>query len=388
MPAAVVGSCKLVGAQHATSGPLAIVPQMLHAKWVARFTEQDGKALGKLKKRVSAATTKGARGVFLPLVQRMGCYAKAGVIVLVEAKDANGKEPASFEEVMKAATQVDVKDTAWKPVMKFTPKGAHVLCDVWAKNPTAAKADRKRALKLNLSSEPYVVEEIRNVAHTVNLPNQKPLAVKYSFTRLRPVAQKALKIPKPKLARVVASEIVAPPEIVKAAKQLKFIDSDQTTMVIVPRASLNAWGGLAEDGEDTRDFDRACAAGPLATLDVDGRPALVIGQDAGMAFHPTDDGGVIIQWIGADSEAGILSAALSIPADQWKPTKLRWNVGDGELVMIGAPTPGKCATCERVDIKIPPGTYALETCERFRADVRVGKQLQPTLLGAVRLVKS
>lgn len=381
MPAAVTGTFKLVGSPHWTSGPLGLIPQKQHATWSKTFTKADSVLLGKMKKRVVPTDT---RGIFFPTLGEAGYFQDGATIVLVSATGTD----ESLKDVLKAATQVDVADTAWKPVAVTTFTGKHVLWNAWAKDLQGeAIRDRKRAHAVPVKTGvEYLVEEIRAVPFRVKVfPNQKPVDVTYSFTRLRPAGgTPAASKARPAALPPVASELVASPELTKHAKALRFVDSDQTTMVVMPAAALPRWGGLASP-----DYTRACAVSGLGLIDVGGKTnALVIGMDSAMAFHPTPTGGLILMWVGADSAAGVLTLALSIPDKQWKKSKVVWDVGDGKLVMIGAPTVGSKAGRARVDIKLTPGTYRVESCWGFRGDVRVGKATESVNVSALRLVRA
>lgn len=384
MPAAVAGKFKRVGSPHWTSGPIGIVPIALHGLWATDFTEADGKALGKLKKRVLVAESKGIRGLMFPRLAEAGCFQHGSTVVLVEARDADGRPPRPLEPVLKAAAEVELDDKAWKLVTRYTPHVPHVLCDAWAKDVHGeGKRDRRSKLALALALEDYVVEEARGVTHEVQpFPNKARMTVTYTFTRLRPANAAPVKAKAKPAPPATPGVLVASPDVVKAAKRLRFVDSDQTCSVILPRAALRTWSGL--DGDD---YDRACAVSGVGLIAVDGGKALAIGMDSAMAFHPTATGGLVLMWVGADSATGVLASALALPEARWQKTKVTWDVGDGKLVLIGAPTVGKTAGKARVDIALRRGRYRVETCWRWECDVRVGKRVESTMIAALRLVR-
>ncbi|MDQ3338536.1 MAG: Imm21 family immunity protein [Myxococcota bacterium] len=380
MPAAVAGTFKLVGSHHWTSGPVAIVPAALHARWVEAFTDADGKAIRKLKKRASIGPE---GGVFFPKFGVVGMYQRRGVTTFVEAHDEDGRYPTPLEPILRAATQVEV-DAGWKHVASYRLAGPHVLANVWSKDTKGAASDRKRKSKLALKAGDYVIEELRGVKHSVQpQANKRALEVSYSFTRIRPAGE-APRATKAKHVELGPTELVATPEVVKASKKLKFVDNDQTCSVVMPRAVLHAWSGHDEKPDGTTDFWRACAVRGVGFIDVAGAKALVIGSDYAAAFYPTAKGGMLVLWSGADSAAGVLANALSIPDAKWKKQKAPWRVTDGVLVLIGAPTTGSRAKTQRCNFELAPGTYELATCWGHAADVRVGKRVEESGASAIR----
>ncbi len=388
MPAAASGKFTLIGSPHWTSGPLAIIPVDLHKKWGAELTESDSIAMGRMSERVVTSET---QGVFFPLLGEAGLFQQGSMVTLVDAVDLDGRRPVFPKLVLEAAAQVEVEDNAWKLVDHKTFNGPHVMWNAWAKNLQGeAIRERQGGLALHLGAEDYVIEEIRGVPFAVKpMPNKKPIQVKYNFTRLRPanVVPVAVKPAKAALPPIV-SVLVAAPDTIKAGKKLEFVDSDQTCIVVLPRAALPSWGGVDGKSTENADYDRACAVSGAGLIPVAGkRKALVIGMDSPMAFHPTKTGGLILIWVGADSATGVLALALSIPDKQWKKTKLTWDVGDGKLVMIGALSVGRKAGRQRVDIALASGKYRVEECWGFAGDVRVGKKTEEVGISALRLVR-
>jgi hypothetical protein len=381
MPAAVRGRFKKIGSPHWTSGPLAIVTAAHHARWKTAFGTADGKALRAHKKRVVLA---GGAIVFGRLGEA-GCFIDGDTVVLVEAVDGDGRRPVPFDPVLRLAPQADIGTRAWKEVRRFEPRGAHALCDAVAADPRPGLPERKAAIELPLAATEYVIEELRGVRAEVQPINGKrAVPITYSFTRLRPASKAVSAAPAAKAAPA-PTELIATPDVVKRARGLRFVANDQTCSLIVPRALLPAWGGL--DGKNTRDYWRACAVKQVGTIDVAGHPALVIGMDSGMTFVATDGGGLVVMWVGGDSAAGVLAAALSIPDKAWKKMPARWKITDGKLALIGAPTVGREAKRQqRVDIELAPGTYTVEW-GAARPDVRVGKRLEDTHVMAVRLTR-
>ncbi len=382
MTSPVSGTFKIVGSPHWTSGPLALVPATLHERWHTSFAAPEGKALAKVK-RISLAKSMDAPGVFFPFGEA-GCFVDKSVIVLVQAKDAEGHRAVPALPILKAAKQVDVDPAAWKEVSRFTPAGPHVLSDAVARDPRTGMRERKKRVAVKLAGGEYVIEQIKNVVHTVKAePNKRAVAITYTFTRLRP-ANLIVKTKAATKAQPGPSELVATSAVIKAARKLRFVDNDQTCSLVMPVKALRVWGGLGGDG---RDYWRACAVKSVGTIDVEGHQALVIGMDSGMTFWPVGDGGLIVLWVGGDSAAGVVTSALQMPAKGWKAMKTRWKVTDGKLALIGAPTVGtKAGRTARVDFTLARGTYRVEWAWQS-ADVRVGKKLEPTQVMVVRITR-
>jgi Immunity protein 21 len=86
---------------------------------------------------------------------------------------------------------------------------------------------------------------------------------------------------------------------------------------------------------------------------------------------PTNDGGLIVRWMYAESEEEVLRAARSVPEDVWEETQHRISVGNDGLLIFDSACPGDdlpsiCGEGPEVSwikVSIPSGTYEVDAAD-------------------------
>ena len=126
--------------------------------------------------------------------------------------------------------------------------------------------------------------------------------------------------------------VTATEEHHQTAEGLHFVGGE--LLVLVARAHLTEyWGCNDEDGEysDDSHYEEICAAEGLH-CEVAGNPVLSLQTPDSTAFLPTETGGYLLRWIGADSAAGVLSVALQQPYQALG--ERTWTVPEGGVVLF------------------------------------------------------
>ncbi len=185
-----------------------------------------------------------------------------------------------------------------------------------------------------------------------------------------------------------ADPVVAPAELIAATTSYPMAGADQIPMVLAPKIHMAAWTG--GDG----DYERALAVKGVGAIKIGKGNGLVIRESASMAFWPTATGGLIVIWIGARSITGCIAAALSITT--WKPEKAKLVVVKGAETLVlfdcysrgSELRPDGRIGFERnhtVTFDLAPGSYAIDSCWNWEGRVKVGRKIEDTMIGALRL---
>jgi hypothetical protein len=382
-----VAKLKTVGERHWTHGPLILGSGKLHAAWNKAFTEADAKPLKKLKKASGIAQLEGESVVFLNQ-EETGVVPWDGAAVLVHAKETTGY--FLERDRIKIIASIDPKTiaaTAWKPLGEISLGKDAVLFDVHCHDPNA-KSERKTALPLGLPAGDYVVEVAKGSATAKPYPS-KVVPCAYHFVRLRPPDW--VQTSTAKAAAIVdEGPVVASPEVIAATKKYPMATADGIPMVIAPKLHMPAWTGGGGD------YDRACDVNGVASIKIGKGQGLVISEPGGTSFWPTDDGGLLVIWVGADSMTACIAAALTIPEKQWKKTKAKLTVAkDARTFVIfnsyargtELKPNGKIGFEDdtTATFELAAGSYAIDTCWNWEAEVKVGKKIEETMVAAIRL---
>ncbi len=390
---------KTIGERHWTAGPILIAPKRLHEQLVKSFTVVEAKPLKALKKAAGIAKVGTTSVVFLGANEETCCKPWGpDAVVLVHCKETEGCLLAADRAKALAALEPrDLPDKAWKLVGTVALDGTSVMFDVGAKDPVGAKAERKRSLAIPLPKGTFVVEMATGKAMVKPYPN-KLVPVAYRHVRIRPKAwTPAPRTGAPTPPPTDDGPVLASPEVIAAAKTLVWASNDQIPFVIAPRKHLAAWqGGGIDDDIPSPDYDRACAVNGVATIALGGGEALVQSEPGGLAFWPTSTGGLLVTWLGADSAAGCIAAALSIPAKLWKREKAMLAVKKGaeELVIFDSFARGDSLTAKGLigddgsrtaSFRLKPGRYAIDSVWSYEAEVKVGKRVEDTMIAVLRL---
>jgi len=383
---------EVVGDRHWTHGPVVLGSKKLHAALAASFTDADARPLRRLKKTAGVTTLRGELVVVLASNEETGWVAWNGAVVLVHGHETKGYllEP---DRVKAMATldprTVPAKD--WKAAGTITLAANPVLFDAYSRD-VGAK-ERRTSVPVKLAAGDYVVE-LATGEVTVKPWPSKVMAMRYTFVRLRPPTWTQPAVVDAK-AVVDDGPVIASPDVITRANKLALATCDGIPMVVAPKKHLAAWTGIGADGTSP-DYDRACNVGGLGALKIGGGQGLVISEPGGMLFWPARDGGLIVIWYGADSAAGCVAAALSIPDDEYEKQKVKLVVAKGaeDLILFESAAPGSTLTRQgrigpegemTASFRLRAGTYAIDAVWNYEAAVKVGKKIEDTMIGVLRL---
>lgn len=385
---------KTVGERHWTAGPLVLGSQKLHASVCKSFTTKQAKPLARDPEEPATERVEiekfGNELVLTMRAEETGAVKWGDAVVLVHARET--KSYLLEKDRVAAIASIDPKTIpaeSWTPVGTIKLPKDPVLFDIHAHDVNAT--EKKKSLKLSLAVGSYVVEMATGTAKAKPYPS-KIVPMEYLFVRLRPPSWVQ---PGAKAAKPVVDEgpIVATADVIAKAKKLVVASSDAIPMVLAPRKHLPSWTGM--DG----DYDRACAVNGVGAIAIGKGKGLVISEPAGMMWWPAKTGGMIVMWHGADSREGCIAAALSIPDGEYKKQKAKLVVEKGaeELVLFESAAEGsslkKTGTIgddgEKAAIfKLAAGTYAIDVVWSWEAEVKVGKKIEDTMVGVIRLTRS
>jgi hypothetical protein len=385
---------KTVGERHWTAGPIVVASKRLHDRFVAKFTAADAKPLTKLVgKEVGTAKVGGETVLYLGRNDETGIVPWGDRAVLVpHCKETSGH--LMEDERAKALAQLDpyhLPDGAWKRVAELALDGTTVMFDVTSRDVNATD-ERAAALELGLSKGRYVVEMATGEADVKPFPS-KVAKVAYRFVRVRPPDWVAPQVGAAKPPVVDEGPVVAAADVITRAKKLARAENDQVPFVIAARAAMPAWTGI--DGDD---YDRACEVSGVGEIAIGKRKALVVAEPGGMMFWPTKTGGLVVIWLGAESNAGCVAAALSIPDKEWKQEKATLVVTKGaeDHVIFDSAARGDSLrrngkigeeSMPTASFRLSAGRYRIDSVWSWEAEVRVGKKIEDTMIAALRFTK-
>jgi len=184
--------------------------------------------------------------------------------------------------------------------------------------------------------------------------------------------------------------LVATDAMVRAAKRLEFVETDGGPVLVLPLAHKTEWFGVNDaDGEyafesKPTDYDRACEVNEvIEAIPVGASEAWVLPSPDPVAFHPVEEGGLLLRWVGADNGTSVLAGALLAPEALWYDTG-QVLTSEGSFAIVDAAKDGRddkpCTT-----FKLPAGRYAVWSMREFNGDVRIGKTQHETMVTAIRL---
>lgn len=387
---------KTVGQRHWTHGPLILGSKKLYTAVLKSFTKQQAKPLAALTKPVSLVKFGAETVLALATNEETGVvpWGKQAA-VLVHAREDQQNYLLEGDRVA-AIASIDprtIPAAAWKPVGQLElPKDA-VLFDIHSRDVTTA--DKKATLPIKLPADRYVIDVATGTAKAKPYPS-KIVTMTYTFVRLRPPDWQ---VPVATTEKEIVDEgpVIASPEVIAGAKKLKVADCDGIPMMVVPEKHLAAWKGIGDD-DDSEDYDRACEVEGVATIKVGKGKGLVISEPGNMMWWPTKTGGLLVIWLGADSNAGCIAAALSIPDNEFEKqrTKLVVEKGAEEHVIFESGAAGNTRKANgkigwddsmSASFKLAAGTYAIAAVWSWEARVKVGKKIEDTMIGAIRLTR-
>ncbi|MGW7071054.1 Imm21 family immunity protein [Streptomyces sp. NPDC054855] len=180
--------------------------------------------------------------------------------------------------------------------------------------------------------------------------------------------------------------------------ELTWVESMGGPLIVVPVSALSWWHGCTEAGEVlgdpgiADDYDRACAVDGYAEaipVGSDGATALVLGDEPAMTCYLPEHH-AFVRWLGADSEAGLLTAAehaMADPGTEWEDCGV-WETNGAAVLMDSAVAGGELTATEaeltpdpefpeQAPVGLPAGRWAVQAAHA---------QAENTSVGIVRLV--
>lgn len=382
----------VVGSPHWTSGPICLAPRALHERWAAAFAPKIATQLKRLKGAVVVAKLDGTSMVLLVGQERVGVDSGKDLTVLSSMDVVDGHLlDDDVKRVLKQAPHASQPADAWVEVGRLDIAEPYVWFDAWARDPL--EKGRRRSVASPLQPGKYTIEQIAKVPLKLKLHAKKSYDVVYRLVRIRKLGATVRTRPAPPVV-VDDGPLVATREVIAAAKRLRSIGgTEDGGPVVMPRRLANRWFGIFDEAGEVSEtapdhselvFEmNGVGVAKFAGAQILGNPS-----DTSAFFHPTATGGLLITWQGADSHAGCLAAALSIADDEWTRTKLRWKVGDGDLIMFGHRLDGRALKkADQLAVRLAPGTYRVEVAST-EAIVRVGKQDEDTSVSVIRLTRT
>jgi len=175
-------------------------------------------------------------------------------------------------------------------------------------------------------------------------------------------------------------------------EQFRWIDTVGGPHILAPVESLANWRGIegfAELGpDDTSDYARACKVKDwLGKIPSGANSEVVVlsGDVGAVAWFPNadGDGGLLVQWLGCDSEDAILVLLSDwealFPEDRVFAGALKFDTGQsGTLMLFDATERGSEIASSNLKLDLPPGHYEIraalfetDNCEVVLRQVRL-----------------
>jgi immunity protein 21 of polymorphic toxin system len=359
-----------IGSDSAHTGPIVLGPRDLAAWRRARAATRRSLArfwaAADLERKPATVVDAGGDALVLPGWFRTAWHARpwGGHLVRL-VSSVIPPDPARTKRLL--AVSPDVAPAAlWSVTsMRLDVDGPLYLAEVMVKHPEGTTSSA-RAIPVALPAGRYHVDVI---------PSWQESGATYQSLRLRrdgePASEPAKTGARRRTARQPAVAAVTP-EIRRAARKLRFIETTGGPLLLVQREAAAQWHGIFDDaGEPIYevspcDYDRAIAyeRDDPFLLDVGTTRALVLPGSLPTAWHPSRHGGLLIRWAGADGSVPLLAGVLALPASTWRRTRLRLTVGrSGQLLLFDASMDGARPGRGRADLaKVPlsPGTWAVD----------------------------
>ncbi|KPI20611.1 hypothetical protein OV450_0077 [Actinobacteria bacterium OV450] len=175
------------------------------------------------------------------------------------------------------------------------------------------------------------------------------------------------------------------PRAVVAGTCLPFpvwVESMGGPLIVAPVSALASWGGCTEGGlmagvaTAPDDYDRACAVADLAgviPIDANGTQALVLADEPATSCYLPEHR-AFLQWLVAETEAGLSAAAdavLADPATAWEECGT-W-VSDGPAVLMDSAEAGPDLGTEYPDggmpaeaaVPLPAGRWRVQATQTW-----------------------
>lgn len=143
-------------------------------------------------------------------------------------------------------------------------------------------------------------------------------------------------------------------------RELQWISTLGGPLILMGRTSVDSWSGdQIPDHFGASDYDRAAEIpGYAGILDVVGRNALVLPMpDQTTCLDVSHGSYLLVRWIGANDEAGVLDALSRLDLDQeWGDPQLRLVVEANEVTLFDSVFAGN-EIDECLNFRVEPGSY-------------------------------
>ena len=188
--------------------------------------------------------------------------------------------------------------------------------------------------------------------------------------------------------------LVVTDAIAQAATRLEFVSTHGGPVLMMPVAHQARWHGVYDESgayvfeKEPTDYDRACGSGdPVAPIACGPSQAWVLPCPDATAFHPLDDGGLLVRWIGADNPETLLAGALLAPETLWSDTGHVLE-SEGAFLLMDAVDDGRDIEFPHTTFPLAPGRYAVWSMREFDGEVLwdgASHELMVTAIGLRRL---
>ena len=152
------------------------------------------------------------------------------------------------------------------------------------------------------------------------------------------------------------------------SSKIKWISSDGGPYVLASISSASNWLGqygscIKVGRDDATDYDRACQITDHVGI-VSGNPhdVLIISEPDQLAWVSDDcGGGMIVKWIGAESDEQVLSGLEGVDLNGFEISKIHFEVNDSSLCLFDAADDFSLGKCDFLQIELTPGIYSIST---------------------------
>lgn len=159
----------------------------------------------------------------------------------------------------------------------------------------------------------------------------------------------------------------------------EWITSEGGPLLLLPEKYLDAWEGTDEPSNgrvveaqfrrdpdiSATDYDRACDVEDfLGVIDVGEGQGVIFGDEPLMTTwlpSTTEDGGMFVRWVEAESEADLIEFATSFSQTDFHDTSVSITVDDSDLILFAAYEAGRDNFEVRLRIGLANGHYKFST---------------------------
>jgi hypothetical protein len=142
----------------------------------------------------------------------------------------------------------------------------------------------------------------------------------------------------------------------------QWVDTLGGPHILVPQSALPYWDGAPTDSsEDEGDYGRACSVRSyMGLIDVGPAQALVLGDTPALTTFLTERK-ALVRWVGADSEEGIVHAAMEVMDAEPAPEDeaLTWTIEEPLILFDSVLGHEEVPSWEHLRVDLTPGRYTV-----------------------------